>query len=576
MEYKIETTRHSLSHVLAAAVLEMFPEAKLGIGPAVENGFYYDFELPRTLIPEDLPLIEEKMRVILRDGLQFEKVEISVLDALSKLKKSKQIYKCELVEDLKKEEKKTVSLYSTGSFIDLCAGPHVKSTDDLLSSGWRLDKIAGAYWKGDEKNKMLQRIYGLAFENQRELDDYLKTREEAEKRDHRKLGEELDLFLISSEVGAGLPIWLPKGATLRALIKDYLTQKLLKADYKMVETPHIALSELWKISGHLGFYRENMYSPFKVEKQEFLVKPMNCPFHIQAYKHRLRSYKDLPIKFAEFGTVYRYEKSGVLHGLMRVRGFTQDDAHIFCREDQVEPEIKKAVSFALDVLKRFGFGKYDIYLSTKPDKAVGSEKHWRLATSALKKALEEENLNYQIDEGEGVFYGPKIDIKIKDSLGRSWQCTTVQVDFNLPEAFDLEYIDEDGKKKRTIMIHRALLGSLERFIGILIEHYAGAFPAWIAPVQVAVLPISDKFLGNANDILFKLEKEGIRAEVNRQNESIGRKIKETQIQKIPYMLIVGQKEAENNNVSVRSLHEGDLGPSDLVKFIRRVKNESKD
>ncbi len=569
----IEVQRHSLSHILATAVLEMFPEAKLGVGPAIENGFYYDFDLPRTLIPEDLPIIEERMREILGQDLKFEKLRVPIKEAIQTTKDASQTYKTDLLMDLEKSGEKEVTFYRLGNFTDLCMGPHVESTKDI--GAFKLTSIAGAYWKGDEQNKMLQRIYGIAFDNQKDLDEFLTREEEAKKRDHRKLGEELELFTINDTVGAGLPIWLPKGATLRMIIRNYLTKRLIDSGYQMLETPHIAQSKLWKTSGHSDFYKDSMYTPFKVDEQEFLVKPMNCPFHIYAYKHRLRSYRELPIRFAEFGTVYRYEKSGTLHGLMRVRGFTQDDAHIFCREDQLEEEIKNAVSFALSILSDFGFKKFDIYLSTKPEKAIGKEEHWELATNALKKSLKSEKISYQLDPGEGVFYGPKIDIKIKDSLGRSWQCTTVQVDFNLPDRFDLEFINEEQKKTRPILVHRALLGSLERFIGVLIEHYGADFPLWLAPTQIRVLPIADRFIGRAKEIKQELIEKGFRTEIDESTESISKKIRQAELEKIPYMIILGAKEVESKKLSLRTRKSGDSGQITISNLIKKLQNEIK-
>jgi len=554
----IKIIQHSLAHILAAAVLDMFPEAKLAVGPAIENGFYYDFELPRTLIPEDLPILEKKMREIINKDMPFEKVEIPVSGAIERLSGTDKTYKLELVKELEKEGEKKVTLYKTGEFVDLCEGPHVENTSELINIGFKLDKIAGAYWKGSEKNAMLQRIYGLAFETEKELKVFLENREEAEKRNHRKLGTELDLFLLNDEIGGGLPVWLPKGTTLRRIIKTYLIDELIKEGYEMIETPHIAKKELWERSGHLSFYNENMYSSFKVDEQEYLVKPMNCPFHVYAYKSNLRSYKDLPIRYAEFGTVYRYEKSGVLHGLLRVRGFTQDDAHIFCRKDQIEQEIKKAVEFAVKVLNKFGFKDYEIFLSTKPEKAVGSEANWNLATKSLKKALKAKQLEYIEDPGEGIFYGPKIDIKIKDVLGRAWQCTTIQVDFNLPERFNLEYINEKGKKEHPIMIHRALLGSLERFIGVLIEHYGGALPVWLAPVQFRLIPVSQKHIEYVKTVYKKLNEKnpGIRIEIDERNESVSRKIKDAELQKIPYCIVIGEKEKDSESFPIRLNRKG--------------------
>ncbi len=567
----LETMRHSLSHVLAMAVLDMFPEAKLGIGPAIENGFYYDFDLPRTLIPEDLPILEEKMQEIIAHNDKFERQDVPINEALKISEKAKQPYKTELIKDLEKEGKKKVSFYKTGEFIDLCEGPHTASTGK--TGAFTLSRISGAYWKGDEKNKMLQRIYGYAFQTQKELDKFMENLEEAKKRDHRKLGEELELFTITDEIGVGLPVWLPKGTILRDSIKDYLKERLEKSGYQMVETPHIAHSKLWKTSGHLGFYNENMYSPFKVDKQEFLVKPMNCPFHIAVYKNRLRSYRELPIRLAEFGTVYRYEKSGVLHGLLRVRGFTQDDAHIICRENQLDKEVKNTVSEAINILKKFGFKDFDVYLSTRPEKSVGSDKDWKKTTSALKKALKDAKIKYEIDPGEGVFYGPKIDIKIKDSLGRSWQCTTIQVDFNLPERFNMEYIDKDQKKKRPMMVHRALIGSLERFIGVLIEHYGGAFPLWLAPVQVKIIPVSEKFEKFARKIEMELKEANLRVKLDSSDESVGKKIRNAELQKVPYMIVLGDKEIQSKKLAVRSRKDGDLGQLSIEKFTEKLIKE---
>jgi len=573
-ENSLEVMRHSLSHVLAAAVLDMFPEGKLAIGPAIDNGFYYDFDLPRTLIPEDLPILEKKMKHMLKQNLKFERQDMPIDDALKISKKAKQPYKTELIEDLKAEGKKSVSFYKTGSFIDLCEGPHVDSTNKL--GAFKLSHTAGAYWKGDENNKMLQRVYGYAFATQKELDAFLTNQEELKKRDHRKLGEELELFTITDEVGAGLPVWLPKGTTLRDTIKSFLTKELSQTGYQMVETPHIAHAKLWQTSGHLDFYKENMYSSFKADKQAFLVKPMNCPFHIAVYKNKQRSYRELPMRLAEFGTVYRYEKSGVLHGLMRVRGFTQDDAHIICREDQVDKEIGDTVSFALKTLKSFGFSDFEVYLSTKPDKAVGSDKDWKMATTALESALKTEKIKYEVDPGEGVFYGPKIDIKIKDSLGRSWQCSTIQFDFNLPERFKMEYIDDKGKKACPVMIHRALLGSLERFIGVLIEHHGGDFPLWLAPIQAKVIPVSEKFEKFARTIEKELKVANIRVEFDATGESVGKKIRNAEMQKIPYMLVLGDKEVKSKKLAVRSRKDGDLGQVDLKVFIGRVAKEVED
>ena len=571
----LDVMRHSCSHLMAIAVLEMFPKAKLAIGPSIENGFYYDFELDRPLIELDLKKIEKNMyRIRVRD-LKFEKEEWNIKKALEYFKKNNQPYKVELINDLKKENRKlkTVSIYKSGEFIDLCAGSHLKSTKEI--GAFKLTSVAGAYWRGNEKNKMLQRIYGTCFTTVEELNEHLRLLEEAKKRDHRIIGEKLDIFSLNDEFGAGLPLWHPNGTIIRNNIKDFLTNELTKDNYLMVETPHIAKLDLWKTSGHWGFYRENMYQPFKAEEQDFLVKPMNCPGHIKIYQTHMHSYKEFPIKYAEFGTVYRFEKSGVLHGLMRLRGFTQDDAHIFCRLDQIESEIKKLVKFATRILKVFGFKDYDIYLSTKPEKAVGSDANWSKATKALSNALQSEKLKFQVDPGEGVFYGPKIDIKIKDCLGRAWQCTTIQVDFNLPERFKMYYIDEKGQKQEPIMIHRALLGSLERFIGVLIEHYAGVFPVWLAPIQVNILTIGKAHIKFGKDILNKLCASGIRAELNDENETVGKKIRAAELKKIPFILVIGDREVKNKGVSLRQIGKGDTGFIKLDKFIILVEDKIK-
>jgi len=570
----LDIIRHSTAHILASAVLDMFPEAKFGIGPTIEDGFYYDFDLPRTLIPEDLPILEEKMRAIIKQNLAFEKKQIDVKKAQALFKKAKQPYKVELIKDLVKGEKaKNVTIYKTGNFVDLCRGPHIDSTGEIKSDAFKLLKIAGAYWRGSEKNKMLQRIYGTAWENKKDLETYLEKLEEAEKRDHRKLGKDLDLFSLPELAGGGLPVWHPKGAIIRQVIEDFWKKEHQKNDYQLVYSPHIGNINIWKKSGHWEFYRENLYPPIKIENEEYLLKPMNCPFHIFIYQTQTRSYKDLPLRYAELGTVYRYERSGVLHGLTRVRGFTQDDAHIFCPPEKLNEELVRIIGFALDMLKIFGFKDYDVYLSTRPEKYIGTPKIWEKATNALKYALEKVELKYQTDPGEGVFYGPKIDIKIKDSLSRAWQCTTIQVDFNLPEKFDVSYIDEKGNKKQPIMIHRALLGSLERFIGVLIEHFAGAFPVWLSPEQVWILPIGSRHEEYALKVADTLKAAGLRVIVKNENETIGKKIREGELQKIPYLLVVGDKEISSDSVAVRQRSKGDLGPMKLEKFTEKIKDE---
>ncbi|MEK7817509.1 MAG: threonine--tRNA ligase, partial [Actinomycetota bacterium] len=519
----LEIIRHSASHVLADAVMSLYPGTQLGIGPPIADGFYYDFLLPGPVSDTDLPAIEAKMREIIAAKSSFKRQELSRKDAAREF--DGQPFKLELLEELPAGE--DASTYTSGDFTDLCRGPHVPDTGRIKA--FRLLSIAGAYWRGDEKNPMLTRIYGTAFLSQKELDEHLERLKEAERRDHRVLGRELDLFHIDEEVGAGLPLWHPKGALIRKVIEDFWRDAHLANGYEMVMIPHIASVDLWKTSGHWDFYRENMYSPMDIEGQEYIVKPMNCPGHIKIYKSRTRSYREFPIRWAELGTVYRFERSGVLHGLLRVRGFTQDDAHIFCRPDQLQDEIMGVIRFVLFMLKTFGFEEYEVFLSTRPEKSVGSDEHWEQATAALKVALETVDLGYEIDPGEGVFYGPKIDIKIRDALGRAWQCTTIQVDFNLPERFDVAYIGEDNAEHQPIMIHRALLGSLERFIGCLIEHYAGAFPLWLAPVQVVVLPVADRHNDYAEGVAGKLEGAGIRVERDYRKESVGKKIRDAEM-----------------------------------------------
>jgi len=550
----------------------LIPEAKLGIGPAIENGFYYDFDLPEHLSPEDLGKIADEMKRIIEEDYPFERREVSKEEARRVFEERGEPYKLELLEEI---EDKRVSLYQDGEFIDLCRGPHLLSTGQVKH--FKLLEIAGAYWRGNEKNRMLQRIYGTAFYRREDLEHYLKQLEEAARRDHRRLGRQLDLFSIQEEGGTGLIYWHPQGARVRTIIEDFWRAEHFKAGYDLVYTPHIGRAGLWERSGHLDFYRENMYSPIDIEGQKYYLKPMNCPFHILIYKSQPRSYRDLPLRWAELGTVYRYERSGVLHGLLRVRGFTQDDAHIFCRPDQVEQEILKVLDFSLHMLRSFGFKKYEIALSVRdpkmPEKYAGSEADWERAEGALAKALEERGLPYERMEGEAVFYGPKIDIKIKDALGRSWQCTTIQFDFNLPERFELAYMGEDGQEHRPYMIHRALLGSLERFFGILIEHYAGAFPVWLAPVQAAVLPVLEKNESYAEGVVERLRTAGIRAELHGGGKTLSYRIRQAQLQKIPYMLIVGDREEAEGRVALRLRTEEDLGPKPLEEFIAMVKGK---
>lgn len=570
---KIETIRHSLSHIMASAVQELYPGTKFGIGPATDHGFYYDFDLSAVasdksgITPDDLPKIEKKMKDLINKNIKFEKKNIFKKEAENLFKD--QPYKLELVEEL---PGKTVSIYESGKFIDLCRGPHVRSAKEITQDAFRLTKIAGAYWRGSEKNPMLTRIYGLAFQTKKELENYFKVQEEAKKRDHRILGQKLKLFMIDEEVGAGLPLWMPNGFVLRKIIENYLYDELKKEGYQWLATPHIGRLKLWQTSGHWELFRENMYSPIKIDEEEFLIKPMNCPFHIKIFQSKIRSYKELPIKYAELGTVYRYEKSGVLHGLTRVRGFTQDDAHLWCSPEQLSSEIVKLLKYGLKILKTFGFKEYEIYLSTRPEKYAGTEKSWEKATNSLKYVLEKLKLKYQIDPGGGVFYGPKIDIKIKDSLGRPWQCTTIQVDFNLPERFDITYINQKGKKERPIMIHRALLGSLERFIGVLIENFSGAFPLWLSPEQIWIIPIGNRHEKYANQL--KNELSSFRVEVKDENETVSKKIREGEIQKIPYLLVVGDKEMKSNSVRIRQRNKGDIGMIKFNKFLEKITKEN--
>jgi len=563
---KLETIRHSLAHILAYAVRELYPDTCFGIGPAIENGFYYDFDLKRSLAPEDLLKIEEKMRELIKKDIVFKKKKIIKKEAKEIFKN--QPYKLELINEIKEDK---VTVYESGNFVDLCAGPHVKSTKEIPADSFKLTKIAGAYWRGSEKNQMLTRIYGVAFKTKKELENYLQKEAEAEKRDHRILGQKLELFSFDEEIGAGLPLWHPKGAILRKIIEDYLYKELILQGYQWIVSPHIGKLDLWKTSGHWDLYRENMYSPIKIDEEEYMLKPMNCPFHVKIYQSKIRSYRDLPIKYAELGTVYRYEKSGVLHGLVRVRGFTQDDAHIWCTPEQLSTELIKLLKHGFKILKTFGFKDFDIYLSTRPEKYAGTEKDWQKAENSLKYVLKKLKLKYQIDPGGGVFYGPKIDIKIKDSLGRPWQCTTIQVDFNLPEKFNLNYIDQKGKKKRPIMVHRALLGSIERFIGVLLENYAGALPLWLSPEQVWVIPVGARHEKYAREVGSKMLDAGCKIEVKDENETVSKKIREGELQKIPYLLVVGDKEMKTNSVRVRERGKGDIGKMKLKKFLEKIK-----
>jgi threonyl-tRNA synthetase len=560
---QVERMRHSASHVMAEAVQDMFPEAKFGIGPTIENGFYYDFELPRALVPEDLPVIEGRMREIIKQDVPF------VTENVSKEKAQKvfatQPYKLELIDEIADD---SVTIYRQGSFTDLCRGPHLSSTGGVKA--FRLTHVAGAYWRGDEKRPMLQRVYGVAFESQDELDNYLSLQAEAVRRDHRKLGKELDLFSIHEEIGPGLVCWHPKGALVRQIVEDFWRAEHSKRGYDIVYTPHIAKLDLWKTSGHLEFYRDYLFPPMEIEGQQYMLKPMNCLAHILIYKSQLRSYRSLPLRYAELGTVYRYERTGVLYGLARVRGFTQDDAHIFCRPDQVEAELLEVLKLVQFMMSSFGFDKYDVFLSTRPEKYAGTLAMWEEATEALKRVLEKLAVPYQVDPGEGVFYGPKIDVKLKDAVGHVWQGPTVQVDFNLPQRFDVCYIAEDGLEHNVVMIHRVVLGAMERFLACLIEHYGGAFPVWLSPVQATIVPISDRHVDYAHEIESGFRGDGIRVQVDDRSERMNLKIREAQLEKVPYMLVVGDKEMTSSSVSLRLRTGEDLGLQTVAKVRSRI------
>ncbi|HOA83430.1 MAG TPA: threonine--tRNA ligase [Thermodesulfovibrio thiophilus] len=567
----LEILRHSVAHIMAHAVKMLFPEVQVTIGPAIEDGFYYDFDRDIPFTEEDLQKIEKKMHEIIKSRQPFIRKELSKEEAIDLFKSLGESYKIEIINEINDDK---VSIYEEGDFIDLCRGPHIPHTG--IVRAFKLLSVAGAYWRGDERNKMLQRIYGTAFPTKQELDEYLKFLEEVKKRDHRKLGKQLKLFEISDDIGPGLIIWLPNGAIVRKVIEDFWRDEHLKAGYQLLYTPHIAKLDLWRKSGHLDFYKENMFSPMEIDEIFYQLKPMNCPFHIQVYKSELRSYRELPLRFAELGTVYRYERSGVLHGLLRVRGFTQDDAHIFCSEEHLEDEIQKVLDFTVFMLSTFGFSSYEIYISTRPEKYVGNLENWDRATLALEQALKNRGLTYHIDPGEGVFYGPKIDIKIRDVLNRSWQCSTIQVDFNIPERFDITYRGKDGKEHRPIMIHRALMGSLERFMGVLIEHYAGAFPLWLAPVQIEVMSISEKHVEYATKIYNQLIKEDFRVKLNVDNEKIGYKIRQATLNKIPYMVIVGDNEVESRKITVRKRDGENFELLEFEKFIEFLNTDIKD
>jgi len=590
--YKI---RHSLAHLLATAALYIDPKAKFGIGPVIENGFYYDILFSKKIDENIIPLLEEKVKELIQKDIKFEKEKISIDKALRLFKKLNQPFKIELLKDLKKygttdyneiieikskkkkpKKIKEVTIYKSDIFVDLCEGGHVKKSSEIPIDAFKLVKLAGAYWRGDEKNPMLTRIYGLAFLSKEELEDYLKKQEEAQKRDHRRLGEELRLFTTNENVGTGLILWLPKGGIIRQIIQDFLIETYKNNNYQLVFTPHIAKKNLFEISGHLSFYKENMYTPINIEGEEYYLKPMNCPFHLMIYKAWPKSYRDLPIRYAELGTVYRYERSGTLSGLTRVRGFTQDDGHILCREDQLEEEIINCVNLVKYVLEKFGFKEFSVDLSiwdpTKKKEYLGSNKDWNFAINALKKAVENVGWSYKVMKGEAAFYGPKIDIKVKDVLDREWQISTIQLDFNLPKRFEIKYTDKDGKEKYPFMIHRALLGSIERFFGLLIEYYAGDFPLWLAPIQIVILPIKDSNLNYANQVCERL-KNYFRIEIWKPDETLSKRILNAEKEKIPYMIIIGDKEEKENTISVRKHKEGDLGNMKLEEFIEKLKGE---
>jgi len=568
-EQRLERLRHSAAHIMAEAVLEMFPEAKIGIGPPIDTGFYYDFTLPRALTPEDLPVIEEKMRARVGSDVPFVREEVSKDEARKLF--ADQPYKLELIDGIEGDK---VSLYKHGGFVDLCQGPHMERTGQVQA--FKLMTVAGAYWRGSERNPMLQRIYGALFETEEELQAHLEQIEEAYRRDHRRLGRELDLFSFHEEYGPGLVYWHPKGGRVRSIIEDFWREEHYKAGYELVYSPHVGRSTLWETSGHLDFYAESMYSPMDIDGQDYYVKPMNCPFHIQMYRSGLRSYRDLPMRLAELGTVYRYERSGVLHGLMRVRGFTQDDAHIFCRPDQVKGEVERCVDFMQLFFRAFGFEEFHVYLSTRSPtgKYAGSLEDWEMATNVLRDVIGDRDLPHDVDEGGAVFYGPKIDVKLLDTLGREWQCTTIQFDFNLPQRFDITYIGEDGREHRPYMVHRALLGSMERFFGVLIEHYGGAFPLWLAPVQAVVIPIADRHAEYAEKLADDLRQAGLRAEVDGRGERMQAKIRDAQLQKVPYMLVVGDRESEAGAAAVRLRSGEDLGAMKVAELIARMQQEA--
>jgi threonyl-tRNA synthetase len=569
VEDKLERVRHSMSHVMAEAVLQMFPSAQIAIGPAIDNGFYYDFDLPRALSTDDLDEITTRMKKIISEDKEFKRIVVSRDEAKKMF--ADQVYKQELINAIPEDEE--VSLYNQGAFTDLCRGPHVNSTKELNPDAFKLLNTAGAYWRGKETNPMLTRIYATAWTNPKDLRLYLQKLVEIEKRDHRKLGKELDLFSFHEEAGPGLVYWHPRGARIRMAIENFWRDQHYSNGYEMVVTPHVGKSWLWETSGHLDFYKESMYSPMEMDKADYYAKPMNCPFHIMIYQNAKHSYRELPFRWAELGTVYRYEKAGALHGLLRVRGFTQDDAHIICTPDQMEEEIREVLRFSLFMLRSFGFEEISAYLSTRPEKSVGEQSRWDAATESLKLAIEAEGLEYGVDEGGGAFYGPKIDLKIKDAIGREWQLSTIQFDFNLPDRFNMTFVDRDGVEKRPYMIHRALLGSIERFFGVLLEHYAGAFPPWLAAEQVCVIPVSEVFNEYSGQVFSSLRKAGLRVYLDDSDDRLNAKIRNAQNKKVPYMLVLGDREAQGGLVSVRFRDGRQMNGISLTEFVSLVQDK---
>jgi len=574
---ELEIIRHSLAHIMAAALKRLYPEIKFGIGPSIEHGFYYDIDLKKKITPDDLDKISQEMVKIIKQDQSFEYKKVKKSEALKIFED--QPYKLELIKELAEDE---VSVFQVDGFTDLCRGPHIESTGKIDPKSFKLSSVAGAYWRGDEKRPMLQRIYGYAFEDEAKLKEFLNQLAEAQKRDHRLIGKKLDLFRLDEKLGAGLVLWTPRGTALKKVVQNFILDKYSKRGCQLVETPHIARLHLWETSGHVGFYRESMFPSMHLneiaddEKDDYQIKPMNCPFHILIYQRQTQSYRDLPLRYAELGTVYRYEKSGVLHGLTRVRGFTQDDSHIWCTPDQLPQEIENTLKLALEVLSDFSFKEYDIYLSTRPEKYIGSDDIWAKATEALEGALKKQQIKYQVDEEGGVFYGPKIDIKIKDSIGRSWQCTTIQVDFNLPGKFDLHFIDESGQKQQPIMIHRAILGSIERFIGVLLEHHGGQLPVWLSPTQVMLIPVADRHQEYAEEIADQLKSAGYRVEVDRENKTVNKKILQAEELQIPFILVVGDREAEAKKISVRQRHQSELSSLSVAEFISLLDQKIKE